>query len=293
MRSAVAIGRLGVAGLLAVALAVSAAMGSASRDGMPDFLAYFATQSSLIAIAAWTLSAAFLLARGPAPAWVHVLRGAAVSYAIVLAACRPLIALPWQPSSGYPIPAVNVFITLLAPALLAADWVFIGDRRPLSPSFLRWVAAYPVLWSTLTLLRGMDTGWAPYPLLNPVTAGPRLPLYLGAISLSALAAGALTSWMSRRRPLLPMDPAARAVETGPTPVLPPLDLPSPSEVLPPSVAPLLRPAPEPAAPLQAFAFVEPPEAEPVPAESPATDATEPPEPATAAGPAEDALRPER
>jgi hypothetical protein len=155
-----------------------------------------------------------------------------------------------------------VFVNLVAPVLLVADWVLVGDRRPLSHSFLRWVAAYPVLWSTLTLLRGMQSGWMPYPLLNPVTAGPRLPLYLAAISLVSLAAGALTSWLSRRRPLLPMDRAARAVETAPEPVLPPLDLPTVLDALPtpPEVlAPLLPPIPEPAAPLQAFAFVEPPE----------------------------------
>ena len=254
-----AIGRLGAAVALAVALWVSATV-STSRVGAHDFLAYFATQSSFISLAAFALSGAFLLARGPAPAWVHVLRGAAVSYAMVLATCRLLIALPWQVSSGYPLPAVNVFVNLVAPVLLVADWVLVGDRRPLSHSFLRWIAAYPVLWSTLTLLRGMESGWMPYPLLNPVTAGPRLPLYLAAISLVSLAAGTLTSWLSRRRPLLPMDHAA--VETTPEPVLLPLDLPAVLDALPtpPEVlAPLLPPTPEPAAPLQAFAFVEPPE----------------------------------
>jgi hypothetical protein len=257
MRTAIAIGRLGVAVAISVALAVSAAASAAIPTGAHDFLAYFATQSSLISIAAWALSGAFLLARGPAPAWVHVLRAAAVSYAMVLATCRLVIALPWQPSSGFPLPAANVFINLVAPLLLIADWMLIGDRRPLSQSFLRWVAAYPVLWSTVTLLRGMESGWMPYPLLNPVTAGPRLPLYLGAICLVSLAAGVLTTWMSRRHGLMPLDPAARAVEAVPEPVVPPLDLPAPLDGLP--LVPPPPPGVEPAAPLQVFAFVEPPE----------------------------------
>jgi hypothetical protein len=286
MRFAVAFGRLGVAAALAVALGVSAAASNGTRTGAHDFLAYFATQSSFIALAAWALSGGFLLARSPAPSWVHVLRAAAVSYAMVLATCRLLIALPWQASSGYPLPVVNVFVNLVAPVLLVADWVFVGDRRPLSHSFLRWVAAYPVLWSTVTLLRGMETGWMPYPLLNPVTAGARLPLFLGAICLVALAAGALTSWMSRRRPLLPMDRAARAVETAPTPIVPPLDLPKVLDALPPPpelLEPLLPPAVQPAAPLQAFAFVEPP----------APSSAEPVEPAAPAEPPEDGpLEPE-
>src|SRR4051812_3543347 len=215
MRTAVAIGRLGVAVALAAALAVSAAVAAPAPGAGHDFLAYYASQASIIAVAAWALSGAFLLARGPAPAWVHVLRGAAVAYAMVLASCRLLISLPWQTSGGYPVPALNVFITLVAPVLLVADWALVGDRRPLSHSFLRWVAAYPVLWVTVTLLRGIESGWSPYPLLIPATAGMKLPLYLGAICLVALAAGAIVSWMSRRAPLLPMDRAARAVEPVP------------------------------------------------------------------------------
>jgi hypothetical protein len=190
---------------------------------------------------------------------VHVLRGAAVSYALVLASCRLLIALPWQPSGGYPLPVANVFITLVAPVLLLADWVLVGDRRPLSHSYLRWVAAYPVLWSAITLLRGVDTGWSPYPLLNPATAGIRLPLYLAGTGLVAFAGGAIASWISRRRALLPMDPAAQAVEAVAAPVLEVAPLEPPTPVDSPPVA--LPSAAEPAEALEALRLVEPPPAE--------------------------------
>lgn len=266
MRTVVAMWRLGVAVALAAALALSAAAAAPVQAAGYDFLAYFVSQASIVAIAAWALSGAFLLARGPAPAWVHVLRGAAVSYAMVMASCRLIIALPWQASGGFPLPVVNVFVCLVAPVLLVADWVLVGDRRPLSHSFLRWVAAYPVLWCTVTLLRGLDAGWSPYPLLNPASAGARLPLYLGGTCLVALAAGAIASWISRRAPLLPMDREARAVEAVPVPAAPgSLDLPGPLDLppVPPLVPPVqaagtpVPPAAEPP-PLQAFTFVDPP-----------------------------------
>src|SRR4051812_20323303 len=136
MRTVVAIGRLGVAVALAAALVVSAAAAAPTRGAGHDFLAYYNSQASIIAVAAWALSGGFLLARSPAPAWVHVLRGAAVSYAMVLASCRLLIALPWQTSGGFPLPVLNVFIALVAPLLLVVDWALVGDRRPLSHSFL-------------------------------------------------------------------------------------------------------------------------------------------------------------
>jgi hypothetical protein len=261
MRTAVAIGRLLVAVALATALAVSAAVAASARGGGHDFLAYFTTQTSILAVAAWLLSGAFLLARGPAPAWVHVLRGAAVAYGLVMASCRLLIALPWQPSGGLPLPAVNVFVCLVAPVLLVVDWALVGDRRPLSHSFLRWVGAYPVLWSTVTLLRGIDTGWTPYPLLNPATAGARMPLFLAGTGLVALATGAIVSWMSRRAPLLPMDREARAVEAVAAP--PALGVPPGASIVPPMQAagtPSPPAADDAAAPLQAFRFVDAPPA---------------------------------
>ncbi len=278
MRIAVAVARLGIAGALAVALVVSAAAAARRFGTGYDFLAYFTAQTSILAVAALVLSGAFLLARGAAPAWVHLLRGAAVAYALVMASCRLLIALPWQGSGGFPLPAANVFVCLVAPVLLLADWALVGDRRPLSHSFLRWIGAYPVLWSTLTLLRGIDTGWTPYPLLNPATAGARMPLFLAGTGLVALAAGAIVSWMSRRASLLPMGPEARAIE--PTPLAPTalevvasrlLDVVAPEDEehaaptvasLAPQVAPAagpLAPGSEPA-PLRPFAFVDPPPA---------------------------------
>lgn len=267
MRKRVGVVRLALAAALAVALIASAAAAEAVPGARHDFLAYFAAESSIVAVAAWALSGAFLLARSPAPAWVHVLRGAAVSYGLVLASCRLLIALPWQASGGFPLPAVNVLVTLVVPVLLLADWILVGDRRPLSASYLRWVAAFPVLWSTITLLRGIQTDWTPYPLLDPATAGIRLPLYLGGTGLVALGAGMITSWLSRREALLPMDRAAAAVDAAPAPLLggvplePPVDLPSvptlPTVVSaePVGASSVLD---EPAAPLQAFRFVDPP-----------------------------------
>lgn len=261
VRKRVGVVRLLVAAALATGLAASLVAAEQRPGAGHDFLAYFATQSSILAIFACALSGAFLLARGPAPAWVHPVRAAAVSYALVLVVTRLLIALPWQASSAFPIAAVNVFLMLVAPLLLLADWVLVGDRRPLSHSFLRWIAAFPVLWSSITLLRGIQTGWTPYPLLSPATAGVRLPLYLGGTILVSLAAGAIVSWLSRQRALLPMDPAAQAVETAPTPMLP-IDLPPLQPPTPVDSPPVAAAAPildQPAAPREAFRFVEPPE----------------------------------
>jgi hypothetical protein len=79
--------------------------------------------------------------------------------------------------------------------------------------------------------------------------------------LVALGAGAVTTWLSRRPALLPMDPGVAAVEAAPEPLLgavplePPAELPAVAPVEPVGTGSLLD---EPAAPLQAFRFVEPP-----------------------------------
>ena len=203
VRKGVVVARLLLAAALGAALVASVVSRSPGPNGFIDFLAYLPTQVTLIGIAALVAGSVALLRGGPTPGWIVALRGAAVTYGIVLAMARLLIALPWQTSGGFPLPLANVLLTMVAPLLLALDWVIVGDRYALTPSFLRWIAAYPLLWSTFTLLRGIQTGWTPYPLLNPSVAGVRLPIYLTATVLLALAAGSITSWLSRQPAWVP------------------------------------------------------------------------------------------
>lgn len=203
---AVAAARLVLAAALVGALVASVAAHSPGPAGPIDFLAYFITQVTLLEIVALVASVVVLLRGQETPGWLVILRGAAVTYALVLATARLLVALPWQSTGGFSLPVPTVLLTLVAPLLLLLDWLVVGDRRPLTPSFLRWVAAYPVLWSALTLLRGIETGWTPYPVLNPAVSGARLPAFLVATVLFALAMGSIASWISRRPSWLPLHP---------------------------------------------------------------------------------------
>ena len=71
------------------------------------------------------------------------------------------------------------------------------DRAPLELGSLRWLVLYPVLWNAMTVIRGIATGWTPYPLLDPTESPLRIILFLAATCVGTLVAGTLAIAASR------------------------------------------------------------------------------------------------
>ncbi len=200
MRALIVVVRLGMALATVVAVTVSAfAATSSGRLTAGDFAGYITTDTSLFAAVVLTASAVRTVRDSrPSPRFDR-LRLAAVTYSAVALLGRGALGAPWEPTRGYPIPAVNVFLDLILFAYLAVDWIVVRDHSPSAWSDLWWLPTYPVAWIAITVIRGMDTGWSPYPLLDPTASPGKLAIFIVVLCVGTVLAGGLAIRISRRR----------------------------------------------------------------------------------------------
>ena len=152
-------------GFAAVVTEVAVIMERGSFNAV-NFFSYFTIQNNLIAVVALILSA-LMLASGKRSRGIELFRGFAtvfmvvvgIGFAILLAGLEgiTLTAVPWD----------NTVLHYIMPVVIALD--FLIDRPRTKFSFkknLAWLI-YPAAYFTYTMIRGAQTGWYPYPFLNP------------------------------------------------------------------------------------------------------------------------------
>jgi hypothetical protein len=100
-----------------------------------------------------------------------IMRMMAVPYAIVTALVYNLMlrGLPLTgPDTDYVWPVwPNELLHVVAPILLVLDWVFSVGRYPLRLRDLWWALIFALAWVGVSFIRGLATGWWPYPFLDP------------------------------------------------------------------------------------------------------------------------------
>jgi hypothetical protein len=131
------------------------------------FFAFFTIQSNLFGVAVLGT----LLVRGDRPRspTLEVLRGAAalfltVTFIVVilfLSGADVQLELQW----------VDFVLHKLFPVVMVLDWLVDPPTRRLGVRHALIWLAYPLVWVTLTLLRGAADGWYPYPFLDPANGG--------------------------------------------------------------------------------------------------------------------------
>jgi hypothetical protein len=160
------------------------------------FFAFFTIQSNLFGVAVFLT----LLRRGSRPRspTLELLRGAAVVYLTVtffvviffLSGADVQLELQW----------VDAVVHKVFPVVVVVDWLVdpptirIGARH-----VILWLA-YPLLWVTLTLIRGAVDGWYPYPFLDPANGGyGSVAVYFVTILGFFLVIAAATAWLGNAR----------------------------------------------------------------------------------------------
>ena len=53
------------------------------------------------------------------------------------------------------------------PVVIVLEWLFSSGRISLRIRAMWWALLYPLAWVAFTVIRGMITGWWPYPFLEP------------------------------------------------------------------------------------------------------------------------------
>jgi len=171
---------------------------------IPDrYFVYFTNDTTMIAIVLLALTGISMVGRARDGILLTSAALAVVPLAMVTGVVYNL-TLRGVPSEVYLGMAwENEVLHVAVPLLLTIDWFVLRlfDRgRPALPWRALLIALiFPVVWITMTLVRGALTGWYPYPFLEPAAGVATNALYIGGISVFVVAVTALGILASRYR----------------------------------------------------------------------------------------------
>ncbi len=178
-------------GVLAVVAAIAAQAKVGIDAGVFDptrFFAYFTIQSNLIGVVALLL---VLASRGGERSrGLELLRGAAAVYLSVTFVV--VIVLLSNVDVGLQLPWVDFVLHKAFPVIVVADWLLDPPHQRLDIRNTRYWLVYPLSWTIVTLVRGANDGWYPYPFLDPANGGygsvavAIVGVLAGVLALSAL-----------------------------------------------------------------------------------------------------------
>lgn len=133
-----------------------------------EYFAFFTIQTSLMDVVV-LLAAGIYAFRAPKDTKVlTIVRLCIVAMAIVTCVVYNLLLRDLPPEPGYIWPVwPNEVLHVWAPILLVADWLFAPGRYAIRLRASFWVLLYPLAWVAFSIVRGLATGWWPYPFLNP------------------------------------------------------------------------------------------------------------------------------
>lgn len=168
-RLALALVRGASALLVFVAIAYQAVTLAGGPGGFDPtrFFAFFTILSNLFGASLFLALA--LRWRAPRSAALDVLRGASVVYLTVT-----FIVVIWLLSGAdlqVAVPWVDFVVHKVFPVVVVLDWLVDPPAVRITLRHVGWWLVYPIVWVTLTLLRGAADGWYPYPFLNPANGG--------------------------------------------------------------------------------------------------------------------------
>lgn len=161
------------AGLLVLAAVVTQITDQLANDAFvpQEYFAYFTIESSLMNVVTLVVAGVFALRHSFDTALLTSVRMAIVTYAVVTG-CVYNVLLRNIPDTGFQgIGWPNDVLHVIIPIYIALDWLVSPGRARLGWSAI-WVAvSYPLAWVAFTLIRGIATGWFPYPFLRPEGPG--------------------------------------------------------------------------------------------------------------------------
>jgi hypothetical protein len=135
---------------------------------VPDeYFSYFTIQTSMINIVVLLVGGVLALRWRRDTELFTAVRMSALAYGVVTGVVYNVL-LRGGPSEGYvglqwPGEVMHVWI----PVYILLDYLLAPGRVPIGWGRLLLAIAYPLLWLGYTLVRGVVTGWYPYPFLEP------------------------------------------------------------------------------------------------------------------------------
>ncbi|MFF8817981.1 Pr6Pr family membrane protein [Leucobacter sp. NPDC015123] len=195
-RPAVSWARLLFGAVLLAVLGYTYVLGVPSDGPNPfNFFGYFTNLTNLITGLTFIVTGALGRRGAVLPPTLHLLRGAAVAYMLVVGVIYNTLI----PGTGTAPPWVSLLLHAIAPAVVLLDWLFVGDRHRLPWRSLWVIFPYPVIWLAVVLVRGVTDGWVPYGFLLPSHGAAYVLAHIAGLLLALTLAGALV-WLCARTP---------------------------------------------------------------------------------------------
>ena len=195
------IGVARVALALAIVVAVVATHAEAASRGPVNpfnLYGYFTVQSNLIGAASWLIAGVLALRGRTRGVQTSRLGAVATTCLAIVGVVYAVLLAPLGAAGGVPVPWANVVLHIVSPIAVVVDWIFVRDRTRLAASAVWVLLAYPIVWTTVVLIRGATDGWVPYPFLDPSQGYVVVAMYAVAIALVFAGVGAAVLWVSRR-----------------------------------------------------------------------------------------------
>lgn len=196
MHTMLRLARLCLAVLVLAAIGQQLALHAANGFSFANFFSYFTVLSNLFAVLVLLVSA-YTPAHSERP-WLSLLRYlSAVQMAIVGLVFALLLR---NLDVGLMQAWINTVLHYLMPVAIVLDWLLAPPPSPLARKALSKALVLPALYLVYTLLRGQQTGWYPYPFLNPANVGgpAGVALYAAAIALGFVVVGSLLLLAAKR-----------------------------------------------------------------------------------------------
>lgn len=151
-----------------------------------NFFSYFTNLSNLFAAFVLLLS---VFARSWQRSSLDVMRYvSAVNMAVVGIV---FVVLLRNEDLGALLPWVNFVVHYVMPVAIVLDWLLQPPSSRRKAKYLALTLLFPAAYLVYVLLRGVATGWYPYPFLNPANVGgySGVAMYSAGIFVTFLAVG--------------------------------------------------------------------------------------------------------
>ncbi|MEN9620301.1 MAG: hypothetical protein RL499_494 [Actinomycetota bacterium] len=159
-----------VAGLIVLAALITQITDqiSVGRFKPEQYFAYFTIQTAMINIVVLITGGIMALRLERDTRLYTAIRASVFSYALVTAVVYNVLLRDIPNADGYVGPVwPNESLHVWIPIYIALDWLLTPGRVRIAWSALWLAVSYPLIWVGITMLRGANTGWYPYPFLEP------------------------------------------------------------------------------------------------------------------------------
>lgn len=167
---------------------------------VPDqYFAYFTIQSSIIGAVVLVAGGLWAMRHERDTVLLATWQAMIVPYAIVTGVVYNLLLRGVNVLDYEPIQWPNELMHVVMPIVLVLDWLLAPGRPRLRWLTIWAVVAYPLAWLTMTTVRGLATGWYPYPFLEPDGANgvTGVLAYVAGITVAFFVLGTLTILRTR------------------------------------------------------------------------------------------------